>query len=135
MGNRIDREWKVKGAGGTSGGIGSFLLGLGLALAGAYLLLDRVQVTIGYWLWWGPSSFGLTLVPLLLGIGLLFFNGRSIAGWVLSGGGVIIVFAGILTNLRLILVRTSLFEFLVMCVLFVGGLGLIARSLRSSGDD
>ncbi len=135
MGNKITSGWNVKGAGGTSGGTGIFLLGFGMSLAGGYLILDRAQVVSGYWQWWGSGTFGLTLVPLLFGIGLLFFNGRSLAGWALTAGGLIIVFAGVLTNLRMFFRQTSLFEFLVMCVLLVGGLGLVARSLKNSNDD
>ena len=31
----------------------------------------------GYWCLWGHNAFGLTLVPFLFGVGILFFNGRS----------------------------------------------------------
>ena len=65
-----------------------------MAVAGAYLLTQRVTVTSGFWGWWGDNTFGLTLVPLLLGIGVLFFNGRSALGWVLTIGGTVIILAG-----------------------------------------
>jgi hypothetical protein len=41
----------------------------------------------------GYNSFGLSLLPLLFGIGLLFFNGRSILGWLLLLIGAAIIFA------------------------------------------
>ena len=116
--------------GGTRGGIGLFVFGFALAVAGGYLIMNQVQVSSGYWVWFGPNTFGLTLVPLLLGIGLLFFNSKSIAGWILAGAGAVIIFAGILTNLTINYRQTSLFNTLVMLVLFVGGLGLMARSLK-----
>lgn len=119
-----------RGAGGTSGGVGEFLLGLGMSVAGAYLLTQRVTVTSGYWTMWGYNAFGLSLLPLLFGIGLLFFNGRSIAGWLLTFAGVVIIFVGIIANLGIYFQPTSLFNTLVMLVLLAAGIGLIARSLR-----
>ena len=124
-GGRVSR-----GAGGTSGGVGEFLLGLGMSVAGAYLLTQRVTVTGGYWTLWGYNAFGLSLLPLLFGTGLLFFNGRSIAGWLLTFCGVVIVLVGIIANLGVYFQPTSLFNTLVMLVLLAGGVGLVARSLR-----
>ena len=121
-----------QGAGGTPGGVGTFLLGLAMAVAGAYLITDQVMVTSGYWRFGGYNAFGLSLLPLLLGIGLLFFNGRSLPGWFLTGGGAVIIFVGILTHLEIYFRPTSLFNTILMLVLLVGGLGLVARSLRAS---
>jgi hypothetical protein len=129
----MEREPNVRGAGGTPGGIGEFLLGLGMAVAGAYMLTSRVTVSGGYWTMWGYNSFGLSLVPLIFGIGLLFFNGRSVAGWLLLFVGVVIIFAGVLMNLQIYFQQTSLFNTVVMLVLLAGGIGLVARSLRSHG--
>jgi hypothetical protein len=120
----------MRGAGGTEGGIGQFLLGLLMAVGGAYLLTQQVMVTSGFWGWFGPSTFGLSLLPLVLGIGILFFDGRSLAGWILTACGAVIIGLGILTNLRIYFAPTSLFNTLVMLLLLAGGLGLVARSLR-----
>jgi len=118
--------------GGTRGGIGMFLFGLVLTIAGGYLIMNQVQVTSGYWQWFGTNTFGLTLIPLIIGIGLLFFNGRSVIGWLLAGGGAVIIFIGILANLTIYFRTTSLFNTILMLVLFVAGLGLMARSLKES---
>ena len=66
-----------------------------MVVAGGYLLLANVTVTSGYWAFLGGNSFGLSLLPLLAGIGVLFFNGRSSLGWVLTGAGALIIVAGI----------------------------------------
>ena len=128
-----DETGERRGAGGTSGGVGEFLLGLGMSVAGAYLLTQRVTVTSGYWTLWGHSAFGLSLLPLVFGIGLLFYNGRSIAGWLLTFAGAVIILAGIITNLQIYFQPTSLFGTIVMLVLLAGGIGLVARSLRPHG--
>jgi hypothetical protein len=125
-----EEERIARGAGGTRGGVGEFLLGLGMAVAGAYLLTQRVTVTSGYWTLWGYNAFGLSLLPLLFGIGLLFFNGRSIAGWLLTFAGVVVILTGIIMNLGVYFQPTSLFNTLAMLVVLAGGIGLVARSLR-----
>src|SRR5262245_10600008 len=121
----------MKGAGGTSGGVGEFLVGLAMAVSGGYLLTQRVTVTSGFWSYFGDYGFGLTLLPLVAGVGLLFFDGKSKLGWVLTLGGALIIFLGVLMNLHVYFAPTSLFNTLLMLVLLGGGLGLIARSLRA----
>src|SRR5215204_3333992 len=128
-----DEVEERRGAGGTRGGVGEFLLGLGMSVAGAYLLTQRVTVTSGYWTLWGYNAFGLALLPLHFGVGLLFFNGRSIAGWLLTFAGVVIIFVGIVANLGVYFQPTSLFNTLLMLVLLAGGIGLVARALRPHG--
>ena len=120
-----------RGAGGTPGGLGEFFVGLGMAVAGAYILASRVTVTSGFWSFWGYNTFGLSLLPLIAGVGLLFFDGKSKAGWVLLFVGAVIILAGILMNLQIFFQPTSLFNTIMMLVLLSGGIGLIARSLRS----
>ena len=62
--NNMDNESKVRGAGirgagGTPGGIGEFVIGLAMTIAGAYMLTNRVVVASGFW------SCGVT-TPLVL---------------------------------------------------------------------
>jgi hypothetical protein len=121
----------MKGAGGTEGGVLQFFVGLAMAAGGAYLLTERVTVTSGFWTFFGGRTFGLSLLPLIVGAGLLFFDGKSPVGWVLTLGGALIVFLGVLVNLRIYFEPTSLFDTLLMLLLLSGGLGLVARSLRA----
>jgi hypothetical protein len=125
----------MKGAGGTTGGIGTFLAGTAMVIAGGYLLLARVSVTNGEWSIYGQNAFGLSLVPLLVGIGFLFYNGRSALGWFLTAAGALIIVVGIVANLRIYFRSTSLFDTLMMLGLLAGGIGLVARSLREIPPD
>jgi hypothetical protein len=122
---------KPRGAGGTPGGLGEFFTGLAMACGGGYLLLQQVTVSSGYWQLWGYNAFGLSLIPLLIGIALLFFDGRSKLGWLLTAGGALIILLGIITNLTIFFRPTSLFNTLIILALLAGGIGLIARSLRA----
>jgi predicted membrane channel-forming protein YqfA (hemolysin III family) len=117
--------------GGTSGGLGEFLIGFIMACVGGYLLTNQVTVAGSYWNFWGTNSFGITLIPMLLGVAILFFNGKSIVGWLLTVGGALFILAGVIANMQIHYQATSLFNTIVMLILLVGGLALIARSLRS----
>ena len=123
---------ELRGAGGTEGGLGLFLLGFVMAIAGGYLLTSQVTVTSGFWTMWGHNAFGLTLLPFVVGIAFLFFDGKSVVGWVLTIAGAVILFVGIIANLEIYFRATSLFNTIVMLVLLLGGIGLIARSVRPS---
>src|SRR5579884_1808888 len=117
--------------GGTSGGIGKFVLGVALCAAGLYLIFQQTEVGTGYWSWWGSNTFGLTLVPLIIGLGLLFYDGAHVLGWLLTGVGLVIIVAGVVLNLHVYFQQTSLFNVIIMLGLVVAGLGLIGRSLRA----
>ena len=103
-----------------------------MAAAGGYLILNQVQVTTSFWRFGQYSGFGLTLLPLLAGIGILFYNGKSVVGWLLTGAGAAIILASILMNMDIYFRQTTLFNTIAMLVLLFGGLGLVARSLRSA---
>jgi hypothetical protein len=122
--------------GGTDGGLGDFLVGLALLVAGAWLFLGRVVVTTGGV--FAPfglvlpagTPFGVTLLPMFLGVMLLFWRGRSVAGWVLVAGGAVALVAGVMADLRVYFRPTTLPHTLVMFGLMAAGLGLVARALR-----
>jgi hypothetical protein len=122
---------KPRGAGGTPGGLGEFFGGLAMAVGGGYLLMNQVTVSSGYWTLWGYNAFGISLIPLLIGVGLLFFDGRSKLGWLLTACGSLVILLGIITNLTIFFRPTSLYHTLIILVLLAGGLGLIVRSLRT----
>jgi hypothetical protein len=126
----------LRNVGGTQGGLGWFLGGLAMLAVGVYLLFQQVDVHGGYWRWggWGSgNSFGLTLVPLLIGVGILFYDSSSKVGWIVGGLGLLIIIAGIVANLEIHFRRTSLFNTLLILVLIAGGIGVIIRSFRPAG--
>lgn len=130
------RGRRLRGAGGTPGGVGTFFVGLILTVLGGYLILNQVQVTSSYsffGLWAGnrTAGFGLTMLPLLIGIGVLFFDGKSKVGWFLSVGGLLTILAAVLMSLSIHWAQTSLFNTLLMFGMLAAGFGLVARSLRA----
>jgi hypothetical protein len=123
---------KFEGPGGTPGGLGEALAGLVMIAVGVYIVFDHVTVHTSFWRFFGSpgQSFGLSLLPLLVGIGALFFNGKSILGWVLLVGGVAMILLGILMNLDIYFRPASLWNTILMFGLIAGGVGLFAKGLR-----
>ena len=130
----------MRGAGGTEGGTGRFILGTVMLIGGGYLFLEsiRVQSHLG----WGSAMFsmgglgvttGMILIPFMLGIGIVFYSGRNPLGWVLVGGSMVGMAFGVISNITLRLDEMSAFSLLTILVLFVGGLGILLSSLRDRG--
>jgi hypothetical protein len=137
-----ERARRYRDVGGTAGGLGEFLMGLVLLGIGGYLLLNHVVVSsggiffgrhfaVGFGLGGGgPSPFAIALLLLLIGIALLFFNGRSVAGWaliVISAGAIVV---GIIADLNIYFQPATLLVTIVMFGMMAAGLGLIVRGLR-----
>jgi len=127
----------MRGAGGTDGGTGTFLIGIAMMIAGGYLLLSNIIIRPVFGL--GTSAFniggfpvttGMILIPFIFGIGMVFYNSRNWIGWLLSIGSVIALVAGVIANLTLQFGRLSAFDLLVILILLFGGVGLFLRSLR-----
>ena len=133
----------MRGAGGTPGGTGQFWLGFVMMCAGFYMLLSSVTVRTSFGfrhsLFTIPAfggQFGVTggmiLVPFVLGIGLIFYNRESLAGWLLSIGSAAAFIIGVIASVNFTVRGLTAFELITMLVLGFGGLGLFLRSLRSS---
>jgi len=123
---------KFEGPGGTPGGAVEVLVGLLMIGIGIYIVFDHVTVHTSFWRFFGGpgTSFGLTMLPLLGGIGVLFFNGRSMLGWVLTVAGITLILTGVLMNMDIYFRPTSLMGTIIMFGLIVAGLGVFARGLR-----
>jgi hypothetical protein len=132
----------IKGAGGTPGGIGSFILGFLMMCVGLYLLLNSIVVTQWYGLGMGLFTFhvwgspltitsGMILIPFVIGVGMIFFNARSIAGWAIAIASLASLVVGVIANIHFQFRSMTLFDLLCILVLTVGGAGLFLRSLKN----
>jgi len=126
-----------RGAGGSEGGTGQFLIGVIMMIGGGYLLLSRIIVSPNWGFRSAVYSFGglnvttgMIFIPFLIGVGFMFYDSRKWYGWVLTLGSLIALIFGVLSNLNVHMQRMSAFDLIVILVLLVGGLGLLLRSLR-----
>ena len=128
----------MQGAGGTSGGIGQFFIGLVMMCGGFYLLLNSISVNSGFGFGmrlFGFGGFGITsgmiMLPFMFGVGIIFYNGKNFLGWLLALGSLVALIFGVISSIRFSFRAMSAFDLITILVLSVGGLGLFLRSLKS----
>lgn len=133
----------MRGAGGTSGGTGQFLLSLVMMGVGFYLLLSAIDVyssfSFAYQIYslslfhaqLGITS-GMVMIPFMFGVGMVFYDAKSLLGWMLTVGSMIALVFGVISSIHFSLRTMNAFELIVILVLAVGGVGLFLRSLKES---
>ena len=132
----------MRGAGGTDGGGGRSLLGLGMLIGGGYLFFNAIRVHTNFN--WGSSLYapggfnvtsGMVLIPFVIGVGLIFYSARNAIGWVLSGGSLVALSFGVIASIQFRMQQMSAFDLILILVLFIGGLGLFLSGLRDHSDE
>jgi hypothetical protein len=138
----IDQGAAMKGAGGTSGGAGQFFLGLLMMCGGFYLLLNAVVVSSTFGLGarlFGVGGYGVTggmiLIPLVIGVVMIFYDARRFLGWLLALGAFGAMVFGVIASVSMNLRTMSAFELICILTLAFGGLGLFLRSLRGQAAE
>lgn len=135
----------IKGAGGTSGGVGQFLLGLGMMCGGFYMLLNSIVVNANWGFGYGlyavrmfggmySITSGMIMIPFLIGAGMIFYNSKNLIGWVLACGSLVALIFGVISSIHFNFRSMSAFDLIVILVLAFGGLGLFLRSLRDADE-
>ncbi len=139
----------------------TFLLGSVLLSMGAFLFFNQVMVSSqpigmgrglrfvqGFGRSWGGGygsgfgmplglgdSFGLLLIPLVIGVCLLFALRNQRWGWFLVLASVAALAVGVLQTLSMRFQPTTLWNLLTMMALIGSGGGLMFRSLRRYDGD
>ncbi len=126
----------MRGAGGTNGGTSRFFVGLVMLVSGLYIFLKSVHVNfhLGSRIYQYQDydvTTGMIFIPFMIGVGLIFYNSRSLAGWVVTVLSLAFMVMGIILNTRLTLAHMDAFQLMLILVLMVGGLGLFLSSFRS----
>ncbi len=132
----------MRGAGGTSGGLGSFFIGLIMMCGGFYMLLNAITVTSSFGMGtrlYGFSAMGgsynvtsgMIMIPFIFGVGLIFYNSKNIFGWILSVGSITGLIFGVISSIRFSFKTMTSFDLIVILILAIGGLGLFLRSLKA----
>ncbi len=131
----------MRGAGGTSGGLGEFFIGFIMLCGGMYLLLNAITVTSNFGFgmrMYGFGQFGVTsgmvLIPFMLGVGIIFYDSRNLIGWLLACGAMVALIFGVISSIHFRFRMMSAFDLIVILILTVGGLGIFLRSLKNFDD-
>lgn len=129
----------MQGAGGTEGGTGRFFIGLVMMVAGGYLFLHSINVSLGmglgyqfFSIWGFGITSGMVLVPFVFGVGMIFYNARNVIGWILAIASLVMLSFGVIAQTTMHLRAMTAFDLITILVLLVGGIGLLLSSLRAS---
>jgi hypothetical protein len=115
----------------------SFFIGLLMFGAGLFMIFQNAQMQS---LWgWGNGSFyrigswelpnGLIMIPLLIGIVMLFMMEHKIFGWIVTILGILFVLLTIIMSVRIVWRTTSAYVFIIMFGLVAAGGGLMLKAL------
>lgn len=103
--------------------------GIFLIVIGIIMLFQHVRVTtgmVGYWGMSTGSSIGGLIVLLLIGLGWLVYNSKSIWGWLISAVSVFSLIFTIISGLRIFFVPITMFNLIFMMLpLAIGGAFLL----------
>lgn len=110
-----------------------FVIGLLLLGVGLFWIFQSVNVSSGFGSfysigrWSAPN--GTVIIPLLIGIVMLFVMEKKIFGWIVSGIGAAVILISIITSVRLHFNGGSLFNYVLMFGFTAVGSGLVLKSL------
>lgn len=121
-----------------------FILGGALACGGAFALMNQVSAGSGWigrsarhgnWTGFlmpiGTPGMGLLLIPLGIGVCLLFVGGQRRLSQLLIWGSAAALLTGVLNSIRLTLMPITLWQLVLEIVMVAAGAGLMFRSLRN----
>jgi cadmium resistance protein CadD (predicted permease) len=102
-----------------------YMLG-GLAMVAGGLMYLFFHMRVGTF--WPQHGFGFLMLPLFIGIGMLFYNYKSKLAQYVTAGGVALILFTLLSQLALIFPSVSMIEFILMIVPMTAGIAFMAKS-------
>lgn len=106
--------------------------GFGLLLLGLFLFMNHVHVGSGIMSLLGFHSvgFGLTIVPLMIGVGLLIFDYKNRLGWIVTIASFALILFAVLSQIVMSFPSISLLGLVIMFLPFAAGGALIAKGMK-----
>ena len=122
-----------------------FILGGALASGGAYALMNQVFLGSGfrspsrylygsYTLPFGTPGMGLLMIPLGIGVVMLFLDGYRRFSQVLIWGTASALLVDVLNSLQMRMTTITLWQLVVEIIMIAAGAGLMFRSLKGYED-
>lgn len=108
----------------------SLIIGGVLLLVGIFLLFQNTRVSAS-WHVWRIGSFGLptgvTVLPLLVGIGLWVYRPKWVVGKIVTAAGILFILLTIFFSVHIQFMSTGLFNYILMFGCIAVGVALILR--------
>lgn len=132
----MDKNEKCRRVSDDSKDLRNFFLGLLMLGGGLFMIFQNIIVTSS----WGAGGYffrigsfnlpnGMIMLPLIIGIFMLFMMNKKIFGWVVLSIGILIVLLSVLLTTHIAWRRTSAYIFVIMFGLVAAGGGLLIRVL------
>lgn len=102
-------------------------IGFGLFMVASNIRVGSNFLTL---LMSGQHGMGFILLPLLIGIGMIFYDYNSRVAWTVTAVGVAIILISLLANMWISFASTSLIGLLVMVIPILAGVAMLARAAR-----
>ncbi|MGN0614569.1 MAG: hypothetical protein ACI4JB_11820 [Porcipelethomonas sp.] len=117
----------------SSGSLLQFLIGLIVMSIGLFWIFQSVHVSSGFDSFYHIGGWsvpnGTVIIPLLIGIVMLFVMEKKVYGWIVTAIGAAIILATIITSVRLYFNGGNLFNYILMFGFTVVGGGLVLKNL------
>lgn len=111
-----------------------FFIGLLLLGGGLFWVFQSVRVTTAWGSYfiilggWGVPN-GVIIIPLLIGIIMLFMMKRKIFGWIVTSIGILAILLTIMNSVSFHFVSQSLFNYILMFGFIAVGAALVIKAL------
>lgn len=109
----------------------SLILGIAAMAGGLFMIGQLVTVTSFGFSMLRVGGFsvpsGTVVIPLLVGIGMMVYNHRSLAAKIVTVVGVVCILLSLLLGVRLRFLSASLYEYVLMFGLVAAGAALLLR--------
>lgn len=117
----------------------TFFAGLLMFAGGVFMILQNVIVRTN----WGTSFYhigtwnvpnGLIMLPVIIGIVMLFVMERKIFGWIVFGLGILFILLTVIMSVSISWKTSNAYAFLLMFGLAAAGGGMLMKVLFSRND-
>lgn len=106
--------------------------GFGLIAVGVLMVLHNIQISTGFMhlLGFGGGGSGFIILSVIVGIGIMFYDFKNKLGWLLAGGGLVVLLFVLLSQLTMYFAHMSLLGFILMFLPLAVGGAMLAKGMR-----
>jgi len=108
-----------------------YFSGIGLIFLGLFMMFQHIRVGSGFMsmLGMGNGGFGLLLVPLMLGLGWLFYDSKNRIAWALTAGSCGLIILAVLSSLIMVFPMLTMMQMIMMLLPFAIGGALLLKGI------
>lgn len=78
----------------------------------------------------GGGGAGFLILPIIAGIGIMFYDYKNKLGWLLTGGGLVVLLFVLLSQLTMYFAHISLLGFILMFLPLTIGGAMLAKGMK-----